>query len=60
MARILDNYRFNKAARTVTFSDLPSILLQNIGEIVNVTRNIVIYEPLDGAKGATSLVRNVL
>jgi hypothetical protein len=60
MAAILKNYTFNKTARTITFSDFPSILLQDIGEIVNVTRNIVIYDPLDVAKGSTSLVNNVL
>jgi len=60
MAAILKKYVFNKTARTITFSDFPSILLQDIGEIVNVTRNIVIYEPLNGATGAASLVGNVL
>jgi len=60
MAAILKKYVFNKTARTITFSDFPSILLQDIGEIVNVTRNIVIYDPLNGATGATSLVGNVL
>jgi len=60
MAAILKKYVFNKTARTITFSDFPSILLQDIGEIVNVTRNIVIYDPLDVSKGSTSLVENVL
>jgi hypothetical protein len=60
MASLLRNYAFNRTARTITFSDHPSVLLQDIGEIVNVTRNIVIYDPLDVAKGSTSLVNNVL
>jgi len=60
MAAILKKYVFNKTARTITFSDFPSILLQDIGEIVNVTRNIVIYDPLDASKGSASLVDNVL
>jgi hypothetical protein len=60
MASLLRNYAFNRTARTITFSDHSSVLLQDIGEIVNVTRNIVIYDPLDVAKGSASLVNNVL
>lgn len=39
----IDNYKFDKTARTVTFCDYESIRLDKIAIITNVTDNIMIY-----------------
>ena len=39
----IDNYKFDKTARTVTFCEYESIRLDKIAIITNVTDNIMIY-----------------
>jgi hypothetical protein len=54
MAKIkIDNYTFDKTAKTVTFNNYVSIGLDHILIIVNVTDNIIIYNFADPTKGGT-------
>lgn len=55
----ITNYTFDKAAKTVTFSDYATILLDSILCVINVTKGIVIYVPNDSTLGGTVLT-NVL
>lgn len=43
MKQIIQNYSFNAAARTITFTDFTSISLERLLLITNVTTNTVIY-----------------
>lgn len=51
----IDNYSFNKTAKTITFSDYTTIRLDGILLITNVTRNIIIYNFAAPTKGGTVL-----
>ncbi len=53
------NYTFNKAAKTVTFTDYASIVLEKVLIITNVTSNVIIYNFADPLKGGTAAT-NVL
>jgi len=55
----IENYSFNKTAKTVTFTDFPVINLNSVLLITNVTRNIILYNFADPTKGG-SVVNNVL
>ena len=55
----VNNYTFNKTAKTVTFNDYTSIRLDGVLLITNVTRNIIIYNFASPALGG-SLIGNVL
>lgn len=55
----INNYAFNKTAKTVTFTDYTTIRLDGILLITNVTDGIIIYNFADPAKGGTVLT-NVL
>jgi hypothetical protein len=55
----IDNYTFNKTAKTITFTDYSAIRLDGILLITNVTDNIIIYNFADATKGGTVLT-NVL
>lgn len=55
----VNNYLFNKDAKTVTFTDYASIRLDGILLITNVTRNIIIYNFASPEKGG-SVTNNVL
>jgi len=55
------SYSFDKTAKTVTFSNLPSsITLANILLITNVTKNTLIYNFADSSNGAVSFNNNIL
>jgi|LakMenEpi03Aug12_release.lakeMendotaPanAssembly.Ray.scaffolds.fasta_scaffold02433_37 hypothetical protein len=55
------SYSFNKTAKTITFSNLPtSITLGNILVINNATANTLIYNFADADIGAISFSNNVL
>jgi len=49
----IKNYSFNKAAKTVTFTDFGSISLDRIYLITNVTSNVLIYQFNNNALGGT-------
>jgi hypothetical protein len=55
----IDNYTFDKTAKTVTFTDYVSIRLDRILLIVNVTDDIIIYNFADPSLGG-SVASNVL
>jgi hypothetical protein len=55
----IDNYSFDKTAKTVIFTDYTTIRLDSILLITNVTDNIIIYNFADATKGGTVLT-NVL
>jgi hypothetical protein len=55
----IDNYSFNKTAKTVTFTDYTTIRLDAILLVTNVTDNIILYNFADATKGGTVL-NNVL
>jgi hypothetical protein len=55
----IDNYTFDKTAKTVTFTSYTTIQLDDILLITNVTDNIIIYNFADATKGGTVLT-NVL
>jgi len=55
----IDNYSFDKTAKTVTFTDYTTIRLDAILIITNVTDNIILYNFADATKGGTVL-NNVL
>lgn len=60
MAKIqIINYSFDKVAKTVTFTDYATINLDSIYAIINVTRNIVIYNPTSTSLNGT-VATNVL
>jgi hypothetical protein len=53
MKRLITNYTFDKTAKTVTFSDYPSIALHRVLLITNVTDGIIIYNFADPSLGGT-------
>ena len=55
----VQNYVFDKAAGTVTFSDYVSIRLDSVLLITNVTSNVIVYNFADATKGG-AVVNNVL
>jgi len=55
----IDNYTFNKTAKTVTFLDYTSIDLSAVLLITNVTDNIIIYNFANPTRGGT-VATNVL
>lgn len=55
MKTLITNYIFDKTARTITFVDLPSINLEQILLITNVTSNVIIYNFADSSlRGITT------
>lgn len=55
----IDNYTFNKTAKTITFTDYTTIRLDSILLITNVTDNIIVYNfanPLLGGTVATNVL----
>jgi len=60
MAKIkVNNYVFDKTARTVTFSDFGSVRLDSILLVANTTTNTFIYNPVVAGLGGT-VASNVL
>lgn len=55
----IDNYSFNKTAKTVTFTDYTNIRLDSILLITNATDGIIIFNFADPLKGGT-VTGNVL
>jgi hypothetical protein len=55
----IDNYIFDKTAKTITFTDYTSIRLDAILLITNVTDGLILYNFADPTKGGTVL-SNVL
>lgn len=53
MKKIILNYSFNAAAKTVTFVDYAAILREGILLIANVADNAIIYNFADPLKGGT-------
>jgi hypothetical protein len=51
--KLITNYSFNAASKTVTFSDYGSISLENVLLVTNVTANTIIYNFAQVAKGGT-------
>lgn len=59
MKKLITNYTFNAAAKTITFTDYGSITLEAVLLITNVTDNIIIYNFAAVGKGGT-VATNVL
>lgn len=59
MKKLITNYTFNAAAKTITFSDYSTISLESVLLVTNVTDGIVIYNFADPNKGGT-VATNVL
>jgi len=59
MKKKIDNYSFNKAAKTITFTDYSTIRLDAMLLITNATDGIIIFNFADPTKGGTVLT-NVL
>lgn len=59
MKKLITNYTFDKTAKTITFSDYTSILLDQILVITNVTDGIIIYNFCEPTLGGT-VAGNVL
>lgn len=55
----IDNYTFDKTAKTVTFTDYTTIRLDSILLITNVTDNVIVYNFADPSLGGT-VTNNVL
>lgn len=53
MKKILTNYVFNAAAKTITFSEYASIELKRILLVTNITKNKIIYQFNKPALGGT-------
>jgi hypothetical protein len=53
MKKLISNYSFNAASKTVTFSDYGSISLENVLLVTNVTSNTIIYNFAQASKGGT-------
>jgi hypothetical protein len=53
MKGIVKNYTFDKTAKTVTFTNYTTVVLERILAVINVTKNIVIYRPDNSAKNGT-------
>lgn len=52
-ALVIDNYSFNKTAKTITFNQYPSVRLEGIKLITNVTTGTIIYQFNASAKLGT-------
>ena len=59
MKKLIKNYTFNAAAKTVTFNDYAELQLEQVLLITNVTDNIIIYNFGSPTTGG-SLAGNVL
>lgn len=59
MKILINNYTFDKTAKTVTFTDYTTIELKNLLLITNTTDNIIIYNFASPTKGGT-VVNNIL
>lgn len=60
MAKVkIQNYVFDKSAKTVTFSDYASIRLDSILTVLNATSNVFLYNPAVAGLGGT-VATNVL
>ncbi len=55
----IQNYTFNKTAKTVTFTDYTTIRLDSVLLITNVTDNLIVYSFADPLLGGT-VTNNVL
>ncbi len=55
----INNYTFDKTAKTVTFTDYTTIRLDSILLITNVTDNVIVYNFADSTLGGT-VATNVL
>ncbi len=55
----IDNYTFNKTAKTITFTDYATIQLDCILGVINATRGVILFTPIDVTKGGT-VATNVL
>ena len=53
MKQLLDNYTFNKAARTITLNDFDVVDLKRLILIVDLTNNAVLFNLADPTRGAT-------
>lgn len=51
MKKLVSNYTFNAAAKTIAFNDYTSIDLEGVLLITNVTRNTIIYNFADPSLG---------
>jgi len=51
MKILIQNYTFDKTAKTVTFTDYSSIRLDSLLLITNVTSNVIIYNFASPALG---------
>jgi len=49
----INNYAFNKTAKTVTFTDYTSISLDGLLLVTNVASNVIIYNFASPALGGT-------
>lgn len=54
MKQSITSYTFNAAAKTVTLSGWTTVVLERLYLIINVTDQVIIYNPADSAKGATA------
>lgn len=59
MKIIVPNYSFDASAQTVTFTDYASIVLERVLAVINVTDQVVIYQPNSTTKGG-SAATNIL
>lgn len=53
MRVLVQNYTFDKVAKQISLTDYPSIVLENVLLITNVTNNSCIYQANDPQKGGT-------
>lgn len=53
MKQYIQNYTFNKTAKTVTFNDFTTIDLNRVLLVVNVTDNIILFNFADPTRKAT-------
>ena len=60
IGRDIGQYAFNAAAKTITFSGVPTFGLEQILLITNVNPNIIIYNFADPTPNGGTLVGNVL
>ena len=59
MKTLIQNYTFNPTAKTITFTDYPSIRLEGVLVITNTTSNVLVYNFVNPALGGT-VAGNVL
>lgn len=55
----IDNYTFNKTTKTITFTDYANIQLDCVLGVINATRGVILFTPVDVTKGGT-VATNVL